>query len=46
MKRISEEDHARVVKDGAGALAVKPAGFLVAGMDIEEDQCVICAVIS
>ncbi|KAJ7715473.1 hypothetical protein B0H16DRAFT_1805290 [Mycena metata] len=41
MKRISEEDHARVVKDGAGALAVKPAGFLVAGIGIQEEQLAV-----
>ncbi|KAJ7738811.1 hypothetical protein B0H16DRAFT_1465657 [Mycena metata] len=41
MKRISEEDHARVVKDGAGALQVKPAGFLLAGIDIQEDQLAV-----
>ncbi|KAJ7734861.1 hypothetical protein B0H16DRAFT_1664965 [Mycena metata] len=41
MKRISEEDHARVVKDGAGALQVKPAGFLLAGIDIQEEQLAV-----
>ncbi|KAJ7149097.1 hypothetical protein C8R46DRAFT_1009634 [Mycena filopes] len=41
LKRISEEDHARVVKDGAGAVQVKPAAFLLAGIDIEEDQLAV-----
>ncbi|KAJ7635975.1 hypothetical protein DFH06DRAFT_1139060 [Mycena polygramma] len=39
--RISQEDHARVAMSGAAAMAVKPAGFLMAGMEIEETQAEI-----
>ncbi|KAJ7841679.1 hypothetical protein B0H13DRAFT_1910144 [Mycena leptocephala] len=38
MRRISEEDHTRVMDNGAAALEVKPAAFLLAGIEIEEDQ--------
>ncbi|KAJ7620525.1 hypothetical protein DFH06DRAFT_1341651 [Mycena polygramma] len=38
VQRISQEDHARVAMSGAAAMAVKPAGFLMAGMEIEESQ--------
>ncbi|KAJ7040094.1 hypothetical protein C8F04DRAFT_1208826 [Mycena alexandri] len=38
MRRFSEEDHARVVQNGAAALEVKPAAFLLAGIEIEQDQ--------
>ncbi|KAJ7018076.1 hypothetical protein C8F04DRAFT_977957, partial [Mycena alexandri] len=38
MRRFSEEDHARVVQHGAAALQVKPAAFLLAGIEIEENQ--------
>jgi hypothetical protein len=38
MKRISEEDHARVVRDGVATLLMKPASFLVEGIEIEDGQ--------
>ncbi|KAF7367949.1 hypothetical protein MSAN_00860000 [Mycena sanguinolenta] len=38
MKRISEEDHERVVNNGAAGLQVNPAAFLLAGIEIEESQ--------
>ncbi|KAK6977452.1 CxC2 domain-containing protein [Favolaschia claudopus] len=38
MKRISEEDHLRVSQNGAAAMQVKPAAFLLAGMEIEQMQ--------
>ncbi|KAF7336029.1 CxC2 domain-containing protein [Mycena sanguinolenta] len=44
MKRISEEDHARVVASGAAALEVNPAAFLLAGIEIQETQRVLQAV--
>jgi hypothetical protein len=40
MKRISEEDHERVRSNGATALLVKPARFLLAGMEVQQKQCV------
>ncbi|KAF8190273.1 hypothetical protein K438DRAFT_1536944, partial [Mycena galopus ATCC 62051] len=40
MKRISEEDHERVARSSAAALQTNPAAFLLAGIDIEETQCV------
>lgn len=40
MRRFSEEDHARVVSGGAAALQVKPAAFILAAIEIEENQCV------
>lgn len=44
MLRISEDEHARVAEQGAAALLVKPSAFLMAGIDIEEDQCVSCVL--
>ncbi|KAJ7486373.1 hypothetical protein B0H11DRAFT_1721594, partial [Mycena galericulata] len=38
MQRISEEEHARVEKNGAAALLVKPASFIIAGIEIQEAQ--------
>ncbi|KAJ7844576.1 hypothetical protein B0H13DRAFT_1908834 [Mycena leptocephala] len=41
MLRISKDEHARVAEQGAAALLVKPSAFLMAGIDIEEDQVVV-----
>ncbi|KAJ6461985.1 hypothetical protein C8R47DRAFT_993232 [Mycena vitilis] len=41
MLRISQDEHARVAENGAAALLVKPAAFLMAGIDIEEDQAAV-----
>ncbi|KAJ7809581.1 hypothetical protein B0H14DRAFT_2286011, partial [Mycena olivaceomarginata] len=41
MKRISEEDHERVRSNGATALLVKPAGFLLTGMEVQQKQMAI-----
>jgi hypothetical protein len=38
MRRISEEDHARVVQNGAAAFQSSPAAFILAGIEIEESQ--------
>jgi hypothetical protein len=38
MKKISEEDNARVRSDGAAALLVNPAGFSLAGMEVQQKQ--------
>ncbi|KAJ7761170.1 hypothetical protein DFH07DRAFT_957248 [Mycena maculata] len=41
MHRFSEEEHARVVRNGAAALQVKPAAFLMAGIQIQESQAAV-----
>jgi hypothetical protein len=41
LARIAAEEHARVVSDGASALTVKPGPFLIAGIEIQQEQCVI-----
>ncbi|KAJ7494558.1 hypothetical protein B0H11DRAFT_1716969 [Mycena galericulata] len=41
MHRISEEEHARVVQNGAAALQVKPAAFIIAGMEIQQTQSAV-----
>ncbi|KAF7359938.1 hypothetical protein MVEN_00720200 [Mycena venus] len=38
VKRIAEEDHTRVSRNGASALQVNPAAFLMAGMEIQQTQ--------
>ncbi|KAJ7795383.1 hypothetical protein B0H14DRAFT_2391674 [Mycena olivaceomarginata] len=38
MKHLSEEDHARVSRNGASELLVKPAAFLKAGMEVQQGQ--------
>ncbi|KAJ7895849.1 hypothetical protein B0H13DRAFT_1885371 [Mycena leptocephala] len=38
MKRISKEDHVRVMNSGAAGLEVSPVAFLLAGIEIEELQ--------
>jgi hypothetical protein len=37
---IAEDEHKRVEENGAAALLVKPSAFLMAGIEIEESQCV------
>ncbi|KAJ6479764.1 hypothetical protein C8R45DRAFT_1101208 [Mycena sanguinolenta] len=41
MLRISQDEHARVAENGAAALLVKPAAFLMAGIEIEDTQAAI-----
>ncbi|KAJ6459377.1 hypothetical protein C8R47DRAFT_1081340 [Mycena vitilis] len=41
LQRISEEEHARVTRNGAAALQVKPGAFLIAGIEIQEDQAAV-----
>ncbi|KAJ7178448.1 hypothetical protein C8R43DRAFT_1084402 [Mycena crocata] len=38
LARIAEEEHASVVRSGAAALQVKPGSFLIAGIEIQENQ--------
>jgi NADH:ubiquinone oxidoreductase subunit 6 (subunit J) len=40
LQRIAKEEHERVEKNGAAALQVKPGAFLIAGIEIQENQCV------
>ncbi|KAF7351521.1 hypothetical protein MSAN_01584500 [Mycena sanguinolenta] len=41
LARLAAEEHARVVKEGASALVMKPGPFLIAGIQIQEDQAAI-----
>ncbi|KAJ7113743.1 hypothetical protein C8R43DRAFT_1138589 [Mycena crocata] len=41
MRRIAEEDHKRVSERGAAELLVKPAAFLMAGIEIEDNQAAV-----
>ncbi|KAJ7731090.1 hypothetical protein B0H14DRAFT_3097890 [Mycena olivaceomarginata] len=43
LARIAAEEHARVVSDGASALTVKPGPFLIAGIEIQQEQTTIQA---
>ncbi|KAJ7170315.1 hypothetical protein C8R43DRAFT_1120743 [Mycena crocata] len=38
MQRIAEQDHARVTSKGAAEILIKPAAFLMAGIEIEDNQ--------
>ncbi|KAF8214393.1 hypothetical protein K438DRAFT_1902273 [Mycena galopus ATCC 62051] len=41
LARLAEEEHARVVRDGASALAVKPGPFLMEGIDLQQAQAAL-----
>ncbi|KAJ7829164.1 hypothetical protein B0H14DRAFT_3465840 [Mycena olivaceomarginata] len=41
LARIAAEEHARVVSDGASALTVKPGPFLIAGIEIQQEQAAL-----
>jgi hypothetical protein len=38
LARLVAEEHAQVVREGTSALVVKPGPFLIAGIQIQEDQ--------
>ncbi|KAF8210750.1 hypothetical protein K438DRAFT_1958972 [Mycena galopus ATCC 62051] len=39
--RLAEEEHARVIRDGELALAVKPGPFLMEGIDLQQAQAAL-----
>ncbi|KAF8169581.1 hypothetical protein K438DRAFT_1774163 [Mycena galopus ATCC 62051] len=41
LARLAAEDHARVERDGALALTIKPGPFLIAGINIQEAQAAL-----
>ncbi|KAJ7807698.1 hypothetical protein B0H14DRAFT_3091221 [Mycena olivaceomarginata] len=41
LARIAEEEHQRVVRDGASALTVKPGPFLIEGISIQTTQAAL-----
>ncbi|KAJ7191675.1 hypothetical protein B0H12DRAFT_1039767, partial [Mycena haematopus] len=41
LARMAVEEHARVAKDGVSGLVVKPGPFLIAGIQIQEEQAAL-----
>ncbi|KAJ6452203.1 hypothetical protein C8R45DRAFT_1057032 [Mycena sanguinolenta] len=41
LARLAEEEHSRVAREGVSALVVKPGPFLIAGIQIQEEQAAL-----